>query len=381
MEILSDQSGAEIQVEGIVEDIDIVRPSGICAVQCKYHEGQEKFQLSTVYKPVLQMMGHFKANPSICSEYIVHAYFPDQTANSLRTLTVKEANEILATRDGRFANLVKAAKGVNKTAFLRKFKIRFGSRLEDLVGTVCDLLASNGISKGDIDTLAYPNALQIIADLSISHNPEARKICKADLLERLAKIKTTAVSRWTRELRDFSMLMSERRKQLKNNMKANSRLRYFLIQKGILNDFDDLPTFIRDYVDHYHFKPLHLKTPLFFVDCSEDELDEFNERLFALSVKVNNGLISRRQVSREALLREPFVGKGSPGDREFQVRLARFDECEAQAIIGQTKCHDLFLIGSHTGQGLNLQDINVERIEVTKLDELRYLLQMRDSYE
>ncbi|MNS19170.1 hypothetical protein D3C72_508820 [compost metagenome] len=270
---------------------------------------------------------------------------------------------------------------MNTTIFLSKFKIRFGSRLDDLVEEVCDLLGSNGIRKGDIDTLAYPNALQIIADLSITHDPEARKIRKVELLDRLAKIKTTAVSRWTREMRDFSMLMSERRKQLKSNMKANSRLRYFLIQKGFLNDFDDLPTFIRDYVDHYHFKPLHLKTPLFFVDCSEDEFAEFNERLFALSIKVNNGLISRRQVSREFLLREPVVAKGKPGEREFQVRLARFDELEAQAIIGQTKCHDLFLIGSHTGQGLDLQDVNVERIEVQKLDELRYLLQMRESYE
>lgn len=45
-----------IKVEGIVEDIDVSFNGHVTAIQCKYHEEQQKFQWSTVYKPILQMM-------------------------------------------------------------------------------------------------------------------------------------------------------------------------------------------------------------------------------------------------------------------------------------------------------------------------------------
>ena len=55
LEILKEADDSQITIEGIIEDIDIENCTGITAIQCKYHEGQ-KFSLSKVHKPLLQMM-------------------------------------------------------------------------------------------------------------------------------------------------------------------------------------------------------------------------------------------------------------------------------------------------------------------------------------
>lgn len=51
-----------VVIEGIIEDIEVCKDDEINAIQCKYHETQDKFQLSTIYKPILQMMEHFYDN-------------------------------------------------------------------------------------------------------------------------------------------------------------------------------------------------------------------------------------------------------------------------------------------------------------------------------
>lgn len=56
LEILHAPDASEVTVEGIIEDIDVVGASSIRAIQCKYHEEQQNFTLSLVYKPILQMM-------------------------------------------------------------------------------------------------------------------------------------------------------------------------------------------------------------------------------------------------------------------------------------------------------------------------------------
>lgn len=60
--ILNAKPDEQISIEGVIEDIDVVSPMGITAIQCKYHESQDHFQLSTLYKPILQMLNHFIRN-------------------------------------------------------------------------------------------------------------------------------------------------------------------------------------------------------------------------------------------------------------------------------------------------------------------------------
>jgi hypothetical protein len=48
---ISDSNSA-IVVEGLIEDIDVITPTGVEATQCKYHESKDNFTLSAIYKPV-----------------------------------------------------------------------------------------------------------------------------------------------------------------------------------------------------------------------------------------------------------------------------------------------------------------------------------------
>jgi len=91
-------------------------------------------------------------------------------------------------------------------------------RFDDLVTQVNTALRINGIPDGDIDTLAYPNALNMIAGLSVRHDPTERAITKRQFLEALKSIRKTAISRWTMALRTRKQLLDARRKQMKTQL-------------------------------------------------------------------------------------------------------------------------------------------------------------------
>lgn len=56
-EILQLADGAEITLEGVIEDIDIQSLSSTTTIQCKYHE-DKKFKISDVAAPILEMFSH-----------------------------------------------------------------------------------------------------------------------------------------------------------------------------------------------------------------------------------------------------------------------------------------------------------------------------------
>jgi hypothetical protein len=74
--ILNSQEDSIITVEGIVEDVEIVTPAMMTAIQCKYHEASDIFKPSGIFKPLLQMMDHFHANAGATIRYILFAHYP-----------------------------------------------------------------------------------------------------------------------------------------------------------------------------------------------------------------------------------------------------------------------------------------------------------------
>lgn len=86
-----------IKVEGIVEDIDVSFNDHVTAIQCKYHEEQQKFQWSTVYKPILQMMKTFcMMDRGLDIKFILYAYFPNEKEGK-KLLNEKQMENILKT--------------------------------------------------------------------------------------------------------------------------------------------------------------------------------------------------------------------------------------------------------------------------------------------
>ncbi|MEK5476972.1 hypothetical protein NYE70_08440 [Paenibacillus sp. FSL R5-0407] len=382
LEILQANEDAEITVEGIIEDIEVSDQDDLKAIQCKYHEGQEQFNLSTIYKPILQMIEHHFDNNASNIEYRLFTHFPSELTGSHRTITKEEIVTILDSNNQKLQKYTQKLKGkVDIDLFLTKFVFEFGPTLDELIDSVYTSFEQNGIAPDDIETLIYPNAIQVISELSIKHNESDRKITKKILLQHLSKIKKTAVTRWTRALKSFEQIVKQRRKQLHTNLSKNSRLRYFYINECELEDFQEcIVTFISEYIEKYHFKDLHDKTPLFLLDCSVDSYNDIRIRLYKKGIKFNDGFITDQYFDKNKLFIEPIRSKiGKSVQIEFSIRLLRYNSNED--LLNENKCQDFFLFGDKDLIDLDQRDINIEKIGLNNINQIKFVLGMSDTYE
>lgn len=292
--ILEDTEESEISIEGVIEDIEVKSVLSTKAIQCKYHETKEKFTLSSIYKPILQMMDYFHQNQGSNIEYRLFAHFPNEEIGATKVLVITEIEEIFKSKDKGLKKLIEKLQGkVNINEFCKRFVLEFGPSLDELMVVVQNALVSNGMPENDIDTLIYPNSIQMIAELSTIHDPLLRKITKDKLLKDLIKIKKTAISRWTIELKTIDKILKTRKKQLKENLSKNSRLRYFIISEGSIDNFNEvIVTFISEYLDKFHFKEVHDKTPIFCLECPKDMYYSIIHRLHKKKIKINDGLVA-----------------------------------------------------------------------------------------
>lgn len=381
LEVLKSADDAEITVEGIIEDIEISVPAGLTAIQCKYHEAQEAFTTSTIYKPLLQMMQHFDANQDANISYVLFAHFPNPPGSYSITKTDLEA--ALASSNDTLKKICTALKDkVDIDNFLTRFSLQFGQSWDDIVKSVHDALITAGIPKADVDTLAYPNAIQFIANLSIKHDVSQRRITKSLLLRDLSKIKSTAITRWTLALKTKKQLFEARRKQLKPNLDKNARLRYFIVNCTSFEDFDNnIVGFVCDYLQKYHFKEAHICTPLLCLDTTEEIFRDIQYRLYSKGIHSTDGYVGS-QFIETYFFRPPMFQKGrgvGERKREFDLRIL----CWAGngQVLAKQKGDDLFIIGQNYYSDLNTKDVCVEVLESSSLKEIGFITGLYHTYE
>jgi len=382
LEILNDEDDAIITIEGIIEDIEVATAFTTRAIQCKYHEEQGNFTLGNVYKPILQMMEHYFDNTEKDIEYKLYAHFPNETEGSNFAINEGHIQTILQSRDQRFKKIITKLNGnVDIPGFLKRFTLEFGASLHVIIERIYLSLEKNGLPVDDIDTLFYPNAIQMIADLSILHEAQQRVIKKSLMLADLKQIRKTAITRWTRSLLTLDKILSSRRKQLKTNLDKNSRLRYLLFsQESITNFNDEIVNFISDFVNKYHFKEVHDKTPTFIIDCSKDVFKEIRVRLHKKNIKYNDGLVTDEYFDKNKFLTGPVRAKiGKQLYTDFQVRLLLFNE-NIIGLLNETKCDDFFLF-THILPDLDFQDVNVEHINLSEFNKIKFVMGMVNTYE
>ena len=371
-ELLKAADDAEVTIEGIVEDIEVATFSGTKAIQCKYHETQDKYTPSILYHPLLQMMKHFKTNPSAKIHYHLFAHFPN---NPAITISAAEINEALKSKNKDLKDLITGVAGVDIDGFLKSFSITVTPKYDDLMNENVKHLEALGFNKGEVETLFYPNAIQIIADLSIKHDAKLRKVTKKNFLESLRRIRSTAVSQWTLALKTRQKILETRRKQLKENLSANVRLRHLAIFPAFLEQFDaQIVLFIKSFIDKYHFKQAHTQTPLFALDVSEDMFDGIAERLIGKDVVPNHGR-PVKMFSEAHFFREPMVQKEK---KEFALRFIRWDDYKK--LVLKTKADDFFVIGDGDVTDLDVKDVNLEVIGAEKFDEIKYVMGISNAY-
>jgi len=382
LEILKSQDDSIITVEGIIEDVEIAMPAEIKAIQCKYHEASETFTPSGIYKPLLQMMDHFHANSTANIRYILFAHYPSVKGHPRPPVGKAELQAALDSENKDFQKYVETLRGkVDLDAFLARFAMEFGATFDHLVTQVSTALKANGIPEGDIDTLAYPNAINMIAGISIKHDPTERNITKRQFLETLKTIRKTAISRWTMALRTRKQLLDARRNQIKTHLDKNSRLRYFVIDAKNLDDYEaEIVLFICDYLDKYHFKTAHISTPALCFCTSKENFQNIQHRLFTKGVISTDGYIGER-FEESYFFRHPFMSKGAGGTvkREFSLRMLRWED--HGETLNNRKCDDLFIIGEPSCDPLNTEDVNVEYLAPTTLKEVKYVIGVSNVYE
>ncbi len=382
LEILNSQEDSIITVEGIVEDVEIVTPAMTTAIQCKYHEARKTFKPSGIFKPLLQMMDHFHANAGANIRYILFAHYPSVKKTAQPTVGKTELQDALDSKDKDLQAYVATLRGkVDLDAFLARFAMEFAATFDDLVTQVSAALKTNGIPDGDIDTLAYPNAINMIAGISVKHDPTERNITKRQFLEALKSIRKTAISRWTMALRTRKQLLDARRKQIKTHLDKNSRLRYFVVDAKTLDDYEEeIVLFVGDYLDKYHFKTAHISTPVLCLCTSKEDFLSIQYRLFTKGIISTDGYIGEH-FEESRFFRDPFTSKGAGGavKREFSLRMLRWED--HGEVLNNRKCDDLYIIGEPGCDSLNTADVNVEHLAATSLKEVKYVMGVSNVYE
>lgn len=382
LEILKGQDDDTITIEGIVEDIEVVSQGSHTAIQCKYHEASTSFAPSAVYKPLLLMLKHFSDYPRADIRYVLFAHFQG-VDTSPPTVDVKSIlNAALASTDKELQKHIKVIPtDIDLDGFEAHFDIEFGPSYNDMVQHVGRELEANGIPAGDIETLAYPNAIHMIATLSIRHDSGDRQTTKRQFLSNLKAIHSTAISRWTLALKTKKKLLEARRKQLKVHLDKNARLRYFIVEPASIEDYqNEIVLFISDYIDKYHFKPAHINTPILCLCADRDEIQDIQRRLYTKGIVVTDGYVGA-QFEESFFFREPLSSKGSSGKvkREFALRILSWDD--HRTVLNNRKCDDLFVIGDPGGGFIDTVDVNVERLAGVSMKEVKYVMGVSNAYE
>ncbi|AIR61558.1 hypothetical protein LH23_13110 [Cedecea neteri] len=371
-ELLKAADEAEITIEGIVEDIEVATFTGTKAIQCKYHEAQSKYSISILYDPLLQMMKHFKSNPTAKIKYHLFAHFPNSPTVTITDVELKGA---LNSSNQNLKTLIADAKGVDIKKFLEVFSITITPKYDDLMEENTKLLIALGFSKSEVEALFYPNAIQIIGELSIKHDEKLRKITKKLFLEELRRIRSTAISQWTLALKTRQKVLDSRRKQLKENLNLNARLRFLVVFPELLEEFDNqIVLFIKSFIDKYHFKQAHTHTPIFILDVPQSEFDDIAERLYNKDVIPNIGR-HVNSFSEKKFFSEPIVTRDK---KEFVLRFIRWDDY--RNLHPKIKADDFFVIGDGDVTELDLRDVNLEALGAEKFDEVKYMMGISNGY-
>lgn len=409
--LLSSQPGEHVVVEGIIEDIDIISSSNTTAIQCKYHEQQEVFSLSSIYKPVLQMLKTFTEKPNLDIKFVLYAYFPSLqkgeypiTADNLITILSTQnldyiSNYITVIKPSTDPDIINIVNKSNKTKtdkellkehyvnnclptkcdlnkFLSdNFKFIIGESYNELEIEVKKLLEKEGFSTEDVTDIFYPNSIHHIASLSIESSPSTRQILKVDFVSELNSSKKTAISRWTKELTNYKKLLKIRQSQLSYNLNINNRRRYFIINSTKIESFNDnIVIFLKQYVDTYcHKAKLHDPALFCFQNLSLDAMHDIAARLYTKSIEVQTGY-KGNYFFKEAFICSP-ERKINENWIQFKIRIC-IESPEILCILNENKPDDLFIISNSINEQLSIKDTNLEVIEIETFNELLYLLKL-----
>lgn len=174
--------------------------------------------------------------------------------------------------------------------------------------------------------------------------------------------------------------MRKLKSQIKNGLSLNTRSRVLLFKPDEISDFgEQIVIFIKEYVDRYHFKSLHVRTPSFIFDIDQEALSNIKDRLYKRALKFNDGYVGSIGFRASRFIEEPMMARVSRIylTREFDLRIATLSQVQQ---ITEFAADDMFIINLTTDIW-RIGDTNVYKFDIANLDQLRFLFNMRSHYD
>lgn len=381
IEILNANDSEKIYVEGI-EDIDILGQDEVTLVQCKYHETVDKFTLAIIYKPILLMLQHYSLYPTLCDNYKLYLHTNDKTYFDKYDMRIEDIDKILLSKDRQFDSIINSIPpSINKTEFLNKLTIEFGPSLEELENQVKNMMNESELENSFIDELFYPNALSYIGELSCKKNEADRVITKVDLIKYLQSQSDAIFSKWTLLIYNREKFIKRKKKEISSSLSQNARLRCLIINSDVGNFEEEIVNMIISFSMKYASKPkLHIFEPIFLIDCSEQSYKRILKSLHSRNQYFNECTIAG-DFNIDQATKKPLIEQHcKDAKKEFYYRIARLDS-DSIHIIDKLNPHDLYII-NHNELSVNYPiGTCIERLYLSNMYELEFIMGVRDTYE
>ena len=409
LEVLRSSFSDSIVLEGIIEDIDILSPTSITTIQCKYHE-DKRFTISSVAVPIIEMFCNYCETSYIGKDiqYILYAYF-DENVDSIKMsdflnyLNTTQDKDILTKYFHRIYNIAESSilDISNKTkktikdkeilvsyyksnrsslvfrADIELFWSRFcfikAVKFEHLKVSIIEELCEF-TDRETAQSLYYPNALSYVALLSAKATKEERTVLKEQFIDFLTQQKTILLKKWTLEAVDRKKLLRAKRESLSSLFASNSDMRVLVFSDCFLDKNKDLIIpFIREYLGKYFKKPKLQKPPIFvFGDNNRDLMQKVIMELYNYQQPVNTGIVGIEFVE------DSFI-KNTNCSSDYVCKIALLNKISSN-ILELCNVNQVYIIGV-IKDSLESSNYFTELLEVSTIKELRYLVGLSKNLE
>lgn len=255
-----------VRIEGI-EDVDIIIPDVIEAVQCKYYDGT-RCTPSVVGKAIRPMLVHFaehKDDP-VCYRYSLFGHYSSGQESIAAPITVEYAKQkfFTYTEDGKKHELHNelGLSDPDLKDFLKRLSLQLNANTYEAQIEEIIVLLQNVIHCAEYDArfFYYNNAVSFVKEVAVKRTPIARTISKKRFLEAINK-KRDLFDRWYIEYVGFEKFYRATRKKFFTQTNVSPINRIFLIESDESMDDTDLAELIMKIGEKWSRLSLREKTP------------------------------------------------------------------------------------------------------------------------
>lgn len=231
-------------IEGI-EDVDILAPDGIKAIQCKYYEGT-KCTPSVIGEAVRPMLQHYSEHKddSVRYTYRVFGHYKsgqDCIPDDLDIDFLK--NRLLSYTNNKVKHRTHIELGLSDqdlTDFIERIELlldanTYEEQIEEIVSQIVAVLHCN---EYEARFFYYNNAVSFVKEVAVKKTKAARTVSKKKFLEAIGN-KKHLFDQWYIEYVGFEKYYRAARKQYFSQNNISPKNRFFLIEcDEVISDFD-----------------------------------------------------------------------------------------------------------------------------------------------